>query len=495
MSNLEGLDNEFYEEKEIRVEDQDIRLLKALVSDDQAARELTSVYDHSLFMGDARPFAEKAIGYFKTYNQLPTKRVMLDQAKSGSFFEEFEHIWDQLEAAKYEPAEFHYDLDKVKDRFARHEVAHLRDKLPDDINDIDLEAALRETRVSLDKAEKVLRGTEQVYTQKTLKEYMPEFRDDFVKKSKDPTIGQGILTGYSYMDYITNGLQPSDFAIVGGQTGSGKSLLLANMAKQMWMQGNTIDQTGNFSKGYNVLYFSLEMPYDQCARRTMASMSDVSTYSLRDCQISDSGQLARLANSANFIKNYPYEFDIVDIPRGVTVGQIEERFLEAVAKGHRPDVVVIDYLGLMDAPGEDGDDWLRLGHIAGKLHEFARTYNIVLLSAVQLNRPKSKDPDDAIGLHRIGRSSNIMHHATLGIQILTRKNEDNFGDLEYHIIKNRNGERGKHNLHKSFKTGSLIDIVDEDGNSYVPQTSDEIGGFSNANVMEDISGKLAELGW
>ena len=134
----------------------------------------------------------------------------------------------------------------------------------------------------------------------------------------------------------------------------------------------------------------------------------------------------------------------------------------------------------MDAPGEEGDDWLRLGKIAGKLHEFARTYNIVLLSAVQLNRPKSKDPNDAIGLHRIGRSSSIMHHATLGIQIHTRKDENSFSDLEYYVIKNRNGEEGSHLIKKHFQTATLVDLPD---NIYAPPQDDSIGGFTNANFM------------
>jgi len=217
-------------------------------------------------------------------------------------------------------------------------------------------------------------------------------------------------------------------------------------------------------------------------------MSDVATYALRDCQLTDPEQLARLADAANFIKCYPYAFEIVDIPRGVSVEQIEERFLEAVERGNQPDVVVVDYIGLMDAPDEEGDDWLRLGKIAGRLHEFGRAYNIVVLTAAQLNRSTAKDPADAIGLHRIGRSSNIMFHATIGIQILTRKNEDSFSDLEYHIIKNRDGEKGKHNIKKKFKTSTLVDIE-----SYIPVND---YGVVNININnEDISEKLAELGW
>ncbi len=501
---LEDLDinAEFYDEREIRVEEQDLRLLKAIVTDDQAARELSNVYDTSLFVGDAKPFADKAISYFKAYSQLPTRRVMLDQAKeNNSFFEEFEHIWDRLDKTDYDSSEFSYDLDKIKGRFTRHEIARLRDNIPDDIDlsKEQLEEVLKDARANLDHIEKVRKGRERAYVQKTLKEYMPEFREQFVQKSKNPELGRGILTGYSYIDYITNGLSPSDMLIIGGETGAGKSMFLANMAKQMWMQRNTIDMRDNFEKGHNVLYFSLEMPYDQCARRHMASMSDISTYALRDCQITDPAQLSRLADAANFIKTYPHEFEIVDIPRGVTVEQIEDRFLESVARGNRPDVVVIDYLGLMESADDDGDDWLRLGNIAGKLHELARTYNIVVLTAVQLNRSKnagakSYDPHDDVGMHRIGRSSNIMHHATVGIQILTRKNEDTCADLEYHVIKNRNGERGSHNIKKQFQTATLVDYVDEDGNRYVPK-NDDSSLFTQVTTVEDISDRLEKLGW
>ena len=266
------------------------------------------------------------------------------------------------------------------------------------------------------------------------------------------------------------------------------SMMLSNMAIQMWMQKNTID-TINPTKGHNVLYFSLEMPYAQCFRRTMARLSRISTYALRDCQITNEKKLEDLSKAANFVKRYEPEFEIVDIPRGVTVKQIEDRYLEAVAKGHRPDVVVVDYLGLMNAPEKDGDDWLRLGYIAGSLHEFARVYNVVVLTAVQLNRPKSKDRNDIIGLQRIGRSNSIMDHATLAIQIETRPDECTYPDMPYHIIKNRNGELGDHYLKKMYGTATLIDGEPK------KMADDSIGEFTAANTMEDLSDKFSEYGW
>lgn len=484
-----NLDTEALYEEGPRVENQDLRLLKALVSDDNAARELSYTYDHTLFIGDARSFAESAFGYYKTYNQRPTERVMLEYAKESNSFEQFEEIWNKLKIVDYNPSEFKYDLDKIKKRFTKLQVSKLKDNIPDDLEDANLDSILQSVRANIDYTEKIRRGKEQAYTQKTLKEYIPEFRNEFVQKSKDPSLGRGILTGYSYLDYITNGLNPSDMLVIAGETGSGKSFFLANMAKQMWMQKNRIDNRENFSKGYNVLFFSLEMPFDQCAKRVISSMANVPTYSLRDCQITNEEQLARLSHSAKFIRDYPNSFEIVDIPRGVTVGQIEDRFLESIATGRRPDVVVIDYLGLMEAVEEDGEDWLRMGKMAGDLHEFTRAYNIVLLTAVQLNRPKSRKPEDTIGLHRIGRSSQIMHHATVGVQILTRENEEILADLEYHVIKNRHGERGKHSINKNFQTATLVDNTDR---PYIPPNTD---GSTIPIVMEDISDKLADLGW
>jgi replicative DNA helicase len=283
---------------------------------------------------------------------------------------------------------------------------------------------------------------------------------------------------------------PGEMMIIGGETGAGKSMLLNNIAIQMWMQKNTVF-TEDYMKGCNVLYFSLEMPFEACFRRTMARVADVPMYGIRDASLYKS-QLEAMNTSFDFIDKYPYQFEIVDIPRGVTVDQIEARFLEAKAK-FNPDVVVVDYLGLLEDSDSEGDDWLKLGHIAGKLHELARYYNIVVLTAVQLNRPTTKvnkDSSDLIGIHRIGRSSLIMHHANIGIQIESRKDESTYGDLKYHVIKNRDGETGCHSLVKNFKHASLKDPE-------VPfePPRDDSGILPLDGISEDISTLLEKYKW
>ena len=175
-----------------------------------------------------------------------------------------------------------------------------------------------------------------------------------------------------------------------------------------------------------------------------------------------------------FINAYPNHFEIVDIPRGATMESLELIFEEAKAT-YQPDVVVIDYLGLMDYDGTDMEDWLKLGKISERIHEFTRVHNCTALSAVQLNRPKGSKEEDKIGLHRIGRSALIMQNANVAVQIETRANEKNFPDMKYHIIKNRDGELGSAVLIKDLARGTLIDQkVEEDPTTFEMRDPDDI---------------------
>lgn len=480
--------DDLYGDESIFVEELDMRILKALVSDHDVMREFSSCYDSNLFKDDAVSFALHVLKYYRRYGSPPTQRVMLDEA--GEHNLKISQTWAHLDGMEYVASEFKYDLEQIKQRYTKTQVLSVKDAVDGlDLGNANYDIVLRDMRSKIDAAEQMMRGKEESYTQKTLQEYLPEFKDEYVLKSQDAELGQGIMTGYSYLDYVLNGLAPSDMLVVGAETGGGKSMFLNNLAVQMWMQKNTITtDKDKHTRGYNIQYFSLEMPYKQCARRTLARMGKISSYALRDCQISTI-QLKRLSNCARFINEFGSSFEIVDIPRGVTCEDIEERYLEAVARGRRPDVVVVDYVGLMDDRDAAGDDWLKLGYISGKLHEFARAYDVVVCTAVQLNRPKGGQPHDIIGLHRIGRSSLIMHHATVGIQIETRHDESGFDDMIYHIIKNRNGECGKHLLRKDFSCATLVDYE-----PYKPKISNSEFGSVNL-INEDISVQLEKLGW
>jgi replicative DNA helicase len=245
------------------------------------------------------------------------------------------------------------------------------------------------------------------------------------------------------------------------------SQMLLNMALQMWRQTNEINTPPDqFARGHNVLFFSLEMPYDDCFGRFLARLAGIPERSIAQSGL-DEAQSMRMRRALKFIEEYQkagYYFGIVDVPRNVTIEEIELRYNDALLK-YRPEIVVIDYMGLMHDPRMVKEqDWLKMGAIAGTLHEFSRAYNVIVLTAVQLTDIKrgsgkqDQSEQQRVGVHRIGRSSHIMHHANLGIQIETRLNEISYPDLRYHIIKNRKGPLGQGNMIKNFANASLIDV-------------------------------------
>lgn len=436
----------------------DLMILKTLVSDKKHALDFVSECDPKLFVTEVWNFASLAVGYIKTYKELPTQRVMVERlSKSGNdkLIEHVRKVWEQLDRINYNTKEYKHDLEKIKKRFAEKQITNIRDVLSkQEIGSMDISRSVGEMQKTLQS----IKALSQVkaYERKTLKEAVPIFREEYNAKMEDPLFDQGIKTGYSYFDNVTDGLRPGELVLIGGESGAGKSMLLMNMAIQLWMQSNTIDMTAGFAPGQHVLYFSLEMPFKPCLNRTLARLSGNPSKLIRSAKLNQEEAL-KLKKGLRFIANYPYEFEIIDIPRGATMESLELIYEEAKTH-HDPKIVVIDYMGLMDYDGGDMEDWLKLGKIAEKIHEFARVHNLTVLSAVQLNRGKGgKGADDKIGLHRIGRSALIMQNANIAVQIETRSNEKDYPDMKYHLIKNRDGQLGDGTLIKNLSHGTLID--------------------------------------
>jgi len=452
--------------------DLDLNVLKTIVTNKKYSVEFANECSTNIFDPDVWNFANLVTGYTKTYKELPTERVLtekLTQGKNDKLIEYVKALWKRLDEHKYDDKEYKFDLDKLKKRYQVKQITQLNESLTKDSSDkIDVNQTLSNMQRAIANVKSVNQA--KTYERRTLKESIPEFKDEFNAKLKDPKFDRGTLTGYSFLDGATDGLREGELLLIGGESGAGKSMLLMNMALQMWMQQNTLDMTEGFTKGTNVLYFSLEMPFKPCRNRVLSRLSGVSSKMIRNPVTSEgkirmnSEDRSKLKASLQFIHNYPYEFEIIDIPRGATVERVEALYEDAKLK-FNPQVVVVDYLGIMDDEGNKEDDWLKLGTIAGKLHEMVRVHNLIGLSAVQLNRMKaSKDAEERVGMHRIGRSALIMHHANIGIQIETRQNEKQYPDMYYHLIKNRDGEQGRGKLIKNLSCGTLLDdeIKNED---------------------------------
>ncbi len=457
-------------------DDLELRVLKTITTNKKFGLDFANDSDPKLFSGELWNFANVVVGYIKTHKDLPTIRVInekLGKGNNDNLLKKINTVWDQLQKVQADDKEYKHDLDKLKKRFAEKQLldtSGLLSKL--DPGNIDV----NKTVVELQKTIQSIKSLHQTraYERRTLKDDVPFFRDEYNAKLEDPNFDAGIKTGYSYLDHVTDGLRPGELLLIGGESGGGKSMLLMNMALQIWLGNNTIDMVDNFGPGNNVIYFSLEMPFKPCRNRVLGRLSSNPTKLIRTAKLNQE-EAVKLKKVLKFVGNYPHQFEIIDIPRGATMESLELIYEEAKLL-YDPKVIVIDYLGLMDYEGgKDMEDWLKLGKIAERIHEFARVHNVTVLSAVQLNRPKGAKEEDKIGLHRIGRSALIMQNANIAVQIETRPNEKNFPDMKYHIIKNRDGELGDGRLIKNLACGTLLDEkIEEDPTTFEMRDPDDI---------------------
>lgn len=453
----------------------DLTVLKTILNNKKHALDFVNEGDTKLFAPEVWNFANLVVGYVRTFKELPTLRVITERLAKGnnlSMIDMVKKTWEQIDNITVDEKEYKHDLEKLKKRFAEKQLLTMKDSLAKlDPGSIDISKAIGE----MQKTVQSIKSLHQVkaYERKTLKEAIPIFREEYNAKLEDPNFDRGIKTYYSYLDNVTDGLRPGELLLIGAESGAGKSMLLMNMAIQIWMQQNTLDMTSNFTDGNSVLYFSLEMPFKPCLNRVLSRLSGNPSKKIRAAKLEQEEAL-KLKRALKFINNYPYQFEIVDIPRGATMESLELIYEEAKTI-YDPKIIVIDYLGLMDYEGGEMDDWLKLGKISEKIHEFARVHNCTVLSAVQLNRSKGKDQEEKIGLHRIGRSALIMQNANIAIQIETRPNEKDYPDMKYHLIKNRDGELGSGKLIKNLAAGTLIDdVMEEDPTTFEMRDPDDI---------------------
>jgi replicative DNA helicase len=149
------------------------------------------------------------------------------------------------------------------------------------------------------------------------------------------------------------------------------------------------------------------------------------------------------------------------MPRGTKTLEIEAKLENIMAK-FEPDLLCVDYLGIMKSNKSYGSDWQDVGHIAEDLHELCRKKNIPLITAAQRKgrvRAVGKNkPENIEDSEEIGRSKMVGDNANIILLIENRNEEHLREDMIIHVTKNRDGAKGKINLLKEFEYSKIVDM-------------------------------------
>ncbi len=182
----------------------------------------------------------------------------------------------------------------------------------------------------------------------------------------------GVPTGFTDLDRLTSGWQPSDLVIIAARPGMGKTSLVLSMAKNAAM---------DFKKG--VAIFSLEMSSLQLAQRIISMDAQVSGHKMRNGQLEDY-EWEKLYNSIERVSDAPIFID--DTP-GINIFELRAK-CRRLKMQHDIQLVIIDYLQLMSGGSDNqrGNREQEVSAISRALKGLAKELNVPVISLSQLSR-------------------------------------------------------------------------------------------------------------
>jgi replicative DNA helicase len=261
---------------------------------------------------------------------------------------------------------------------------------------------------------------------------LPPLIDKIDEWHSNPSALRGLATGFTDFDRRTGGLRAGDLVIVAGRPSMGKTTLAVNIAEYVAI---------NPEKPSPVVIFSMEMPSEQLLTRMLSSIGGVPLNSIRSGQISDedwvrvTAATSQLSGAKIFIDETP----------GLTPTELRAR-ARRIKREHGLELVVVDYLQLMQVPGTKENRATEIAEISRGLKALAKELAVPVIALSQLNRGVEQRQEKKPVMSDLRESGAIEQDADMILLIYREevydKNTTKRGIAEIDLAKHRNGETG-----------------------------------------------------
>lgn len=188
----------------------------------------------------------------------------------------------------------------------------------------------------------------------------------------------GISTGLDELDELTGGLQDTDLIIMAGRPAMGKSSISMNFAENAAINH---DKT--------VAVFSLEMPKSQLANRMLSSIGRIEQKKIKTGKL-DGGDWDKLMGAAFKMKQSKL---FIDDTAGISPSYVRNKLKKMEREHGSVDLVVIDYLQLMQIQGFKEGRVNEISEISRSLKAIAKEFNCPVIALSQLNRGLEQRPN------------------------------------------------------------------------------------------------------
>lgn len=301
---------------------------------------------------------------------------------------------------------------------------------------------------------------------RVIKDIINSTVEDINNIPDDGNMVTGLPTGFSELDKMTTGFHDDELIIVAARPGVGKTSFALNVAQFV---GLHTDKT--------VAMFSLEMSGEQLVQRMLASEGLIDSQHLRTGQL-DEEEWKKLIVASGSLANTSIYID--DTP-GIKMSEIHAKSRRLAKEKGNLGLIVIDYLQLIEGPKSESRQQ-EVSAISRQLKKLAKELHVPVIALSQLSRSVEQRQDKRPVLSDIRESGSIEQDADI-VSFLYREDyyrdkeddgesdadkevgaEDDNGEVEVIIEKNRSGSRGTVKLmfSKPYNRFSNLDYAHDD---------------------------------
>jgi replicative DNA helicase len=221
----------------------------------------------------------------------------------------------------------------------------------------------------------------------------------------------GAATGFTDLDKLLGGLQPSDLVVMAGRPSMGKTALATNIAYHAARTSRVeLDPQGRktVTDGAVVGFFSLEMSAEQLATRILSEASGVSSDRIRKGELSNA-DFQKVVEANQELARIPFFID--DTP-ALSVAQLRTR-ARRLKRQHALSLIVVDYLQLLRPSTIKRNDnrVQEISEITRGLKALAKELNVPVLALSQLSRAVEQREDKRPLLSDLRESGTIEQDA------------------------------------------------------------------------------------
>lgn len=191
-----------------------------------------------------------------------------------------------------------------------------------------------------------------------------------------------------------------------------------------------------------IAIFSMEMGVEQIVQRLISMESAINSQSLRLGQLNQQ-EWARFVHAAGNLSKFPI---YIDDSAALNPLELRTKCLR-MQREHGLDLVVVDYLQLMNAGGSYENNRVQeVSYISRNMKELAREFNVPILSAAQLSRAVEQRQDKRPQLSDLRESGSLEQDADI-VMFLYRDEMYNEAtefpnQADIIVSKHRNGPTG-----------------------------------------------------